>query len=225
MNILFIHEIDWLRKVVFEIHTLSEILSRAGHHVYAIDYESMWTRNGPFDFGSLRTREVNGVARAYPDASVCLVRPGFIKIPGLSRLSAAFTHYRQIEKTIKEKDIDVIILYSVPTNGLQTIRAARRLSVPVMFRSIDVLNQLVPHPVLRPITRILENKVYARANLVLTISPSLSKYVIRMGAREDKVKLLYLGVDTDFFQPNVDCTELRRKWQLDDNDRIIVFTG
>ena len=45
MNILFIHEIDWLRKVVFEIHTLSELLSLSGHRVYAIDYESMWIKN------------------------------------------------------------------------------------------------------------------------------------------------------------------------------------
>ena len=42
MNILFIHEIDWLKKVVFEIHTLSELLSIYGHNVYVIYYESMW---------------------------------------------------------------------------------------------------------------------------------------------------------------------------------------
>ena len=99
MNILFIHEIDWLRKVVFEIHTLSELLSLSGHQVYAIDYESMWVKDKPLDFGSFRTDLVNGVARAYPDASVSLRRPGFIKIPGLSRLSAAFTHYIEILTT------------------------------------------------------------------------------------------------------------------------------
>ena len=96
MNILFIHEIDWLNKVVFELHGLSELLSLRGHHVYAIDYENPWDRDGVFSLGSLKTREINGISRAFSGASVSLVRPGFIKIPGLSRLSAAVTHYRQI---------------------------------------------------------------------------------------------------------------------------------
>ena len=225
MNILFVHEIDWLRKVVFEIHTLSELLSLSEHRVYAIDYESMWVKNKPLDFGTLRTKTLNRVARAYPKASVCLRRPGFIKIPGLSRLSAAFTHYSEIQKTIKEKNIDVILLYSVPTNGLQTIRLGRKLRVPVVFRAIDIPNQLVPYPVLRPITRILERKVYSNVDLILTISPRLSQYVINMGAPEARVKLLPLGTDTEVFHPNLDCTEIRQKWGFGENDPIIVFIG
>ena len=102
MNILFVHEIDWLRKVVFEIHTLSELLSRRGHRVYAIDYESMWKKEHAFDFGSLKTRTVDGVSRAYPDASVHLIRPGFVKIPGISRLSAWFTQGKEIRRVIDE---------------------------------------------------------------------------------------------------------------------------
>ena len=225
MNILFVHEVDWLRKVVFEIHTLSELLSLLGHRVYAIDYESMWIRNKPLDFGSLRTRMLNGVARAYPEASVCLRRPGFLKIPGLSRLSAAFSHHREIQKTIKENDIDVIMLYSVPTNGLQTVRLGRKLGVPVVFRAIDIPNQLVPYPVLRSITRILERKVYSNVDLILTLSPRLSQYVINMGAPETRVKLLPLGIDTNLFRPNLDCTEIRQEWGFGENDHIIVFIG
>ncbi len=225
MNILFVHEVDWLRKVVFEIHTLSELLSLRGHQVYAIDYESMWSRDKPLDFGSLRTETIDRVARAYPGASVCLRRPGFIKVPGLSRLSAAFTHYREIEKTIREKDIDVVILYSVPTNGWQTIRLARKLGVPVVFRAIDIPSQLVAYPVLRSITRLLERKVYAGVDLILTISPMLSKYVIGMGAAETRVKLLLLGIDTEMFAPNLDSTELRREWGLDEDEPVIVFMG
>jgi glycosyltransferase involved in cell wall biosynthesis len=225
MNILFVHEVDWLRKVVFEIHTLSELLSLSAHRVYAIDYESMWTKNHPLDFGSLKTQVVDGVARSYPGASVCLRRPGFIKIPGLSRLSAAFTHYREIRKTIKEKHIDVVILYSVPTNGWQTIRLSRKLGVPVVFRAIDIPNQLVPYPALRPITRSLEKKVYAEVDLILTISPRLSRYVINMDAPEAKVELLLLGVDTDLFCPEPDDAEIRRKWEMGERDLIIVFVG
>ena len=133
MNILFIHEIDWLRKVVFEIHTLAELLSLSGHRVCAIDYESMWVRDNALDFGSLKTTVIDNAARAYPGARVELVRPGFIKIPGLSRLSTVLTHSREIKRTIRDRKIDVVVLYSVPTNGIQAVRAAKKLRVDAIF--------------------------------------------------------------------------------------------
>lgn len=224
MNILFVHEIDWLRKVVFEIHTLSELLSLRGHRVYAVDYESMWVRDGPLDFGSLKTRYVDNVSRAYTGASVSLIRPGFIKIPVVSRFSAWFTQCSAIRRAIEEKDIDVIILYSVPTSGMQTLHYAGKFGVPVVFRSIDILNRLVSFPLLSAITRRLEKRVYAGADLVLTISHRLSEYVIRMGASEGNVRLLPLGVDTELFRPGVDSTGLRRRWDLGDGP-VIVFIG
>ncbi len=225
MNILFVHEVDILHKVVFEIHNLAEALSLLNHKVYAIDYENEWNKNGLLQFGSLKTREVDGVSRALPGASVCLRRPGFIKIPGLSRLSASLTHYLEIQRTIREENIDIIMLYSVPTNGLQTIHLAKRFKVPVVFRSIDILHQLAPYPALRLATRFLEKKVYSKVDTILTITPNHSRYVISMGAMESKVKLLPLPIDTSIFRPSVDCSEVRRKWGFSEKDQVVVFIG
>ncbi len=225
MNVLFIHEVEWLKKVVFDIHSLSELLSLAGHKVYAIDYEDKWRKNGFWDFGSLKTKEYEGTSRAVSGASVHLIHPGFIKIPGLSRLSAGITHYLEINKTIREKDIDVIILYSAATNGLQAIRLARKFNIPLVFRSIDILNQLVMYPALRPLTRLLEKRVYAAADMILTLTPKLSSYVVGMGAREDRVKLLPMPVDTGLFHPAVDATAGRQKWGFRPEDRIVLFIG
>jgi glycosyltransferase involved in cell wall biosynthesis len=225
MNILFVHEVDWLAKVVFDIHFLAEALSLLGHRVFAIDYENDWSQGGLLKLGSLKTKEVDGISRAFAGASVCLRRPGFIKIPGLSRISAAFTHYLEIKKTIKEKGIEAIVLYSVPTNGLQTIRLARKFNIPVVFRSIDVLNMLVPYPVLRSVTKVLEKRVYSGVDAVLPNTPQYSKYIADMGVPESKVKLLPFPIDTSLFRPSVDCSEVRRKWALDAKDQVIVFIG
>lgn len=225
MNVLFIHEVDWVNKVVFDIHSLAEALSLAGHKVYAIDYENTWSRNGLLDFGGLKTREYEGICRAFPGASVCLRRPGFIKIPVLSRLSAGFSHYSEIRRTIREKDIDAIVLYSAATNGLQTLRLAGKYNIPVVFRSIDILNQLVNYPALRPLTRFLEKMVYSRADMILTLTPKLSSYVIALGAEEARVKLLPMPVDTNLFHPAIDSSEVRQKWGFGANDRIILFIG
>ncbi len=225
MNILFIHEVDWLTKVVFDIHFLAEALSRLGHQVLAIDYEDSWHRDGFFDLGTLETKQVDKISRAIPGASVCLRRPGFIKIPGLSRLSAAFTHYQEIKKTVKEKGIDAIVLYSVPTNGLQAIRLARKYNIPIVFRSIDVLNMMVPQPVLRPITRFLEKRVYSEVDMVLPNTPQYSKYIASMGVAESRTRYLPFPIDIDLFSPSADSSEVRRKWGLNNSKPVIVFIG
>lgn len=225
MNILFIHEVDWLNKVVFDIHTLAESLSLRGHQVCAIDYENTWHRNGSFDLGTLKTGEFDGISRALAGSSVSLRRPGFLRISGLSRLSAAFTHHLEIKRAIKQKNIDAIVLYGVATNGLQTINIAKKLNIPVIFRSIDILNQLVNYPYLRPFTRILERMVYSRADMILTLTPSLSRYVTELGAKKQRVKLLPMPVDTGIFYPSSALDELRQKWGINKDDKVILYIG
>ncbi len=225
MNILFIHEVDWLKKVVFDIHTLAESLSLRGHRVYAIDYEDTWRRNGSLNLGTLKTSERDGISRAFGGASVSLIRPGFIKICGLSRISAAFTHYQAIKRTLKNKNIDIIVLYGVATQGVQTIKAARKLNVPVVFRSIDILNQLVKYPLLRLPARMLEKYVYARADMILTLTPSLTQYVTGLSAGAKKVHLLPMPVDTGIFYPRPAPDEIRLKWGIGKEDKVILFIG
>ncbi len=224
MNILFIHEVDWLNKVVFEIHNLSEILSK-NHNVFAIDYEENWRKDDFFDMGTLKTKEFKHVSRAYNGADVTVRRPGMIKLPLLSRLSAFFTHYHEIKKTIKEEEIDAIVLYSVPTNGLQTLQIAKKYNIPVIFRSIDILHQMVDYWFLRPPTYLLEKKIYKNVDRIVAITPKLSDYVVKMGADEKKVELLFTGVDTNKFNPYVETTALREKWDINKDDKVIVFIG
>ncbi|MFO8010568.1 MAG: glycosyltransferase [Dehalococcoidia bacterium] len=225
MNILFVHEVDWLTKVVFEIHNLSEMLSARGHNVYAVDYPDTWFRNGLFDFGTLKTQRFEGVSRAVEGGKIGLLRPGLIKLPLVSRPSALITHYSEIKKTILERDIEVIILYSAPTNGPQTVRLGRKFNIPVIFRSIDILSRLVRYPALRPLTRRIERRVYSGADMVLALTPDLARYVADLGAAPKKIRLLPPAVDTSIFRPGVDTSEVRRKWNLDEQERIVLFMG
>ena len=219
MNILFIHEIDWLRKVVIDFHWLAESMSLLGHRVYVLYYESMWGLNG------LEAPKRAVVTRALPNARVELICPRFIKMPILSRVSAFATHYFGIKKVIGENEIDAIVLYSVPTNGLQTVHWAKHFNIPIVFRSIDVLNQLVPYSILRPITKFLEKKVYSSVDRILTITPKLSEYVVRMGADPNKVGILPVPVDTNLFFPSDDTSGLRKEWGIGDDDKVVLYMG
>jgi glycosyltransferase involved in cell wall biosynthesis len=225
MNILFVHEVDWLSKVVFDMHTLAESLSLRGHTVYAVDYENTWKRNSFFDFGSLRTRSFRNVSRAFEGSSVTLIRSGFWKIQGLSRLSAAVTSHFVIRKILREKQIDAVVLYSVPTTGLQVLTAAKRAGIPVLFRSIDILNQLVAVKPLRPITRLLEKKVYRKSDLILSLTPGLTGYVKELGADEAIIRPLLMPVDMNIFHPGIPDDDVRKNWGFSEKDKIVLFMG
>ncbi len=225
MNILFVHEVDWIAEEAFDIHFLAEGLSLRGHRVYAIDYEDSRGKTVPFSPGRLQTKEINGISRAFDGSSVFLRRPGFIRAPGLSRISAAFSHYLEIRRTIREKNIDAIVLYSVTTNGLQTVRLARHYNIPAAFRLTDIPVSLAPHPILRPVTRCLEKKVFAAVDAVLPNTPRYQKYAESAGVDKSRIKYLPFPIDTALFHPSVDSSEVRKKWGLNESDPVIVFTG
>lgn len=225
LNILVVHEVDWSTKVVFEFHSLSEQLSRFGHNVFVIDFASLRNGTSLLDFVSLKTKELKSAGRAHRDTSITLIRPGFIKAPFLDRASAFFTHYVAIEQAIKNNKIDVIVLYSVPTNGYQVVSLAKKYGIPVVFRSIDVLHEIVPSKVFYPPTFALEKWVYKRADKVLALSPKLSDYVIRMNANKNKVELLLFGVDMDKFNSYVPFAELRKRLGLSEDDLVVLYIG
>src|SRR5215475_1181067 len=91
MKILIVHEVNYLKKIIYEFQILPEILSMLGHEVTIIDYDDSWTTSSNGESAGLRTRVHQGVHRAYAGASVTVRRPGMIRFPLLSRISAAVT--------------------------------------------------------------------------------------------------------------------------------------
>jgi glycosyltransferase involved in cell wall biosynthesis len=208
LNILFVHEIPYEREPVWEWHQLAELLAMRGHNIYIADY------------GSQRYHELD-INRVYHGAKVHLIRP---PSSGLGRLGYGFTYYNIIYKVLLDRRIDAIILYSAPTNGIQTVLAARKLGVPVIFRSIDVLHKLVPKVLSLP-TALAERWVYRNTDRILTITPALSKYVTSLGANPDTVKVLPLGIDLD---PLQDATQSKNNGLWCNNGIIyhtMVFAG
>lgn len=224
MNLLFVHEMDWLKKVVFEMHDLPEMFSK-NHNVFAIDYEDLWKKDNFFDIGTIKTKEFKPRERAHKGANVILRRPGMIKLPIFSRLSAIFTHYFEIERIIKEEKINAIVLYSVPTNGLQCLFLAKKYNIPVIYRSIDVLHQLIDNWFLSKVTYSLEKIVYKYVDKIIVLTPKLLDYVVEMGANNSKVELLLIGVDTTKFHSVIDSTALRKNIGISENDKVIIFMG
>lgn len=225
MNILVIHETEYIEKVVFEYQIIPELWSSWGHNVYVIDFPTKLDKKSFFDLGSFKTKIYKNIKKANKKRGITLIRPGFIKLPVIARLTAAVSHFFAIRRAIIDYKIDVVFLYSVPTNGLQTLFWAKKYKVPVYFRLLDVLHQLVPYKILTRPTALMEKSVYPRVDELSAITPRLTKYAIKMGAQKSTSSYLPSGSDQDLFFPQKKDSKLLKKFSISDQDTVILFAG
>ena len=222
MNILIIHEIDWINKVVFEPHHLSELFSKNGHNVFVIDCPDIQNKN---ICSGIKTKIVYNYSRIYDDASITLIHPPSILIKGLNRISYFLSCKKIIKQTILENKIDIILLYGAITNGIQTIQIAKELKIPVVYRLLDISHGLVKIPIVKNLAKKYESIVLANSLKVLATTPDLSRYAIQMGAKQETVESFNLGIDTRYFKPLQRDDVLAKSLGISDNDDVIVFIG
>jgi glycosyltransferase involved in cell wall biosynthesis len=222
MRILIIHEIDWEKKVVFEPHHLAELFSIQGHEIFVIDCAQP---NSKDLVKGMHTRILSNYSRVYENANITLIRPASFLVKGLNRITHFFSCKKIIEKTIQEKGIERIFLYGSITNGIQTIKAAQKKNIPVIYRLLDISHSLINIPIVKHIAKRLESKVIRNSNLVLTTTKDLENYAVEMNAKKEKVKMFPLGINTDDFKPLKKSSELQKKIGIKEKDKVIIFVG
>src|SRR5262245_38525789 len=226
MRILVVHEVNYLSKIIYEFQILPEILSLLGHEVTVIDYDDTWRKDPQPRGTSLRARTYRDVHRAYPKASVTVRRPGMVRLPILSRLSGSLAATQEIRRSLNEAGKPhVVLLYGIPTIGVQALLLARRARVPVICRAIDVTHELVPNRLLVPATHLFARYVFRHADLNAALTPHLKKYIQSYGVEESRIRLLPSGVDTEIFSPGKRNGGVLQKWGVREQDRVILFMG
>ena len=179
MNILVIHEVDWVKKVTFEIHHLSELFSLKGHNVYAIDVPDP----GTISINNNFKEDIENFHRIYDNSSVKLFRTPVIPIKGLSRISAYFTSYNFIKKILKDYEIDIVLLYSIVTNAKATIKACKEFNIPIINRTFDIIHDLIDEKYLKNIVLKFEKSVYPEFDQVIANTPFMKQWSEDMNAK------------------------------------------
>ena len=219
MNILIIHEVDWLKKVTYEIHHLSELFSLKGHNVYAIDIPDP----GKLSLNKKTKDNVDNYHRIYEKSSVKLLRTPIIPIKGLNRISAYFTSYRFIKKTLKEYHIDIVLLYSIVTNAKATIKACKEFNIPIIHRTFDVVHDLIDEKYLKNIVLKFEKSAYPEFDEVIVNTPFMKKWSEDMKSKH--VIIIPQGVDPNIMKPLPKDLELQKNLQISNHDRVVMYLG
>ena len=222
LNILIIHEIDWINKVIFEPHHISELLSMQNHNVFVIDCRDANLKKLST---AIHTEEIKNYHRVYDQGSITLIRPPSISIKGLNRITSYLFCKKIIRETIIKNKIQIILLYGTATNGTQTIDVAKELKIPVFYRLLDITHSLVKTPIIRQLARRNEQLVIRTATKILPIIPDLQRYAIETGAKNSDVDIFPLGINKNLFKKLPRNKELSKELGINENDKVILFIG
>ena len=219
MKILFIHEVNYRAKVIFEMHEFPELLAIAGHEVHFLEFpEGVGIRNA-----SIRTRSNLISGRAYPMATINLITPPTIGGGFVDRMLAPITVLPQLRKLISKGGFDVVMLYAVPTSGWQTVRIAKKAGVPVVFRALDV-SHLIRKGLASQLVKLAERYVYRRATLISANNLVLGDYVANLGKRTDSQIVNFPPVDIKHFVRK-NRNQMRTNLSIDQDSFVATYMG
>ncbi len=220
MKILFIHEVSYRKKVIFEMHEFPELLALRGHEISFLEFDEgrrFWKKpNTP------RFEKVKG--RIQGNAEINIYRPFQFGIPGWDRLLATVTVLPVLGKLFKENNFDAVVLYAVPTYGLQTLWMARGFKLPVLFRALDVSHK-IRSSLLSPVIKWVEKHIYNQVDFLSANNPAMADYCVSLGARTKPTKVHFPPLDLSHFRNKGKDPDLRRSLCFNDEDRVLVYMG
>ena len=223
MKILVVQESDWLKRNPHQQHHLMDRMVLRGHEVKVIDYPIDWLKEDPDGF--VFHREVHdNVHKVKPEADIQVIRPGFIKEPGLNYASLYFTHKNEIKKQIKEFEPDIIMGLGL-LNAYTGSKLAKANNIPFVYYLIDVLYALIPEKAFQSFGKQVNIKAIKNADLVITINQKLSELAVELGSTEDKTILIDAGIDLNDFDPDLDDSSIRNEYNIALDDTVLFFMG
>jgi glycosyltransferase involved in cell wall biosynthesis len=220
LKILFIHEVSYRKKVIFEMHEFPELLALRGHEISFLEFDEgrkFWQKGQ-----APRSEVIQG--RVHPDARINLSRPFQVGIPGVDRILALVTVLPTLRKLFKNNNFDAIVLYAVPTYGLQTLWLAKRFQVPVLFRALDVSHK-IRSSLLSPAIKWVEKRIYKQVDLLSANNAAMADYCQGLGKRTTATIVHYPPLDLIHFQQGERDQELRKSLGLKAEDRVITYMG
>lgn len=218
MKYLFIHEVSYLNKPVYEYQDFPERLAKRGDEVVVIDFvEQEATSNAD------RLVSRTGLA------TVRLISIPHSNLPILKYFQAQWNFFWLLRKLLRDEKWDCIFLYSIFINGAITSWMAPRYNIPVIYRALDIYHLLRPGALDQWILKRGEHYVYRRVSKILATNDKLKNYVCSaLGIprqSEDKVAVLDHGVDVKHFSSTEDVSRLRERYSINTHDFVIVFLG
>lgn len=150
--------------------------------------------------------------------------PPFLCFPSVFKTADGFMYFAsllaRLKRLRKEFPFDLIDSHFVYPDGVAAAFFSKRLGVPF---TVTLRGTEVPYSK-SPTRRIQMQWVLRRAARIICVSASLAEIARKLGAGEDKIRVIPNGVDTMRFRP-LDRTESRQKLGLSENATVLLSVG
>jgi glycosyltransferase involved in cell wall biosynthesis len=219
LRILFIHEVNYLKKPIFEMHEFPEHLAAKGHDVYFLHFPEM---------ASSKERSREGwsttiLGRALPETSLTLLTPNVLTSGIIGRLVAAAIGHSIVKRAIRESSPDVIVTLAVPTFGWQAVHVAKKSGIPVVYRALDV-SHLIRGGVFGPLVKMAEAFLARHASFVSANNGAMGDYISELGPRLDGIKIHFPPMALEKYRAG-DKWRGRRLMGVKDSDLVALYMG
>ena len=219
MKILVVHEVNYLEKVIYEIHEFPEMLAAAGHDVTFFQFQEGADRKSKNRF---RERVISG--RVYPESKIKLVGPYQFGISSIDRLWATLSCVPALFKLFRKDKFDVVLNFAVPTYGLQVLAIAKLFGVPVVHRALDASHEIRESIYRLPILAV-EKLLYRTVGTLSANNQAMKNYCEKLSGRKKPSYVNYPPLDLAHFSFPKHDTKLRTQLGITEQDKVITYMG
>lgn len=221
MRILFLHEVNYLEKPIFEMHEFPEHLAALGHEVGFVQFPEGLSLEQVRSLG-WRT-QISG--RVLPDQNLTLYTPQNAAGNLIGRLKTALTFKRTFTAAVKDFGPDVVVSLSVPTSGWQALAVCKKLRIPFVFRALDV-SHLIRKSIFSRLILSAEKFIYRNASAVSANNPAMADYCRTMGAVSTKTFVDLPPIDLSHFANGLSQRDqVRSKLGIPSESKVILYMG
>jgi glycosyltransferase involved in cell wall biosynthesis len=221
VRILFLHEVNYLEKPIFEMHEFPEHLAALGHEIGFVQFPERWSLKKVRSFGW----KTQTPGRVLPEQKLTLYTPQNAAGNLLGRLKTAFTFKRSFAAIVKDFKPDVVVSFSVPTSGWQALAVCKKLSIPFVFRALDV-SHLIRKSVFSPLILNAEKFIYRNSSAVSANNPAMADYCRTMGAVATKTFVDLPPIDLSHFANGLSQRgQIRSKIGIPSESKVILYMG
>jgi glycosyltransferase involved in cell wall biosynthesis len=137
---------------------------------------------------------------------------------------ALITVVPHLNHLLKKGGFDAVVLYAVPTYGLQTLWLAKKHRVPVMFRALDVSHK-IRSSLFSSAIKWLEKRIYKQVELLSANNPAMAMYCDELSGRDSKTAVHFPPLDLSHFQNDSRDNTLRSSLGFAESDKVLVYMG
>lgn len=151
-----------------------------------------------------------------------VIHPRFVSIPGMPAFNAGFLASALLPKLQRvRRNFDVVLASYAYPDGCAGVLIGRGIRRPVVVKCHGSDLNRVPDD---PPARMQIQQLLPRADAVVCVSRKLTERAVELGVSQDKLHVVYNGVDRERFALR-DKLESRRKVGLPEGGEVIVYVG